>query len=97
MANPGLKTGAAAPILNVDPAAREARVAAGSAQIMDPDGAVEITRLLYDYFVPDDADSVYLGRVRFLQFQRGTQIMDAFLLRSDLLQRKAESKTRIGR
>ena len=63
---------------------------------MDPDGATEIMQLLNDYSAPYVADSVYQEVVRSLQFKRTTQTLDDFLVRSDLLRRKAGPAMQMG-
>ena len=55
MANLGLIERELALNLSMDPLAREVCMAAGSNQIMGPDGLMEIMQLSNGYFAPDAA------------------------------------------
>ena len=68
MAIVGAGKGESAIILDMDPASREACMAAGCDQITLPAGAPKITQLSSDYCAPDDVDSAYRDVARFSHF-----------------------------
>ena len=88
----GAKKRASALTSDVGPVAREECMAAGSDQITDTGGSMKITRVLDGYYAPHEAASVYKGAARFLLFKRTIQTTGEYLVRLDLLRRKAESK-----
>ena len=79
-----------------DPAAREDCVAVGDDQITGPDGATKTLRVPQDYFAADAVDPTCPKGIRFSQLKRTTQTMNEFLVRFDLLRRKAEARDQMG-
>ena len=95
-ANFGPMRKASALTLNVGPVARQVCMVAGSDQITHPDGTMEITRASTNSSAPGAAGTVYQEVGRFLQFTPAAQAMGEYWVRSDLLQRKVESKMQMG-
>ena len=81
--------------LEVDPVAREVRMAAGSGHIMDPGRAAEIAQFTNAYFAADDPGSGYRGVARFLRFARTSRTTAEYFAPIDLLRRKAGSNMQI--
>ena len=63
---------------------------------MGPDGVMKDMQFLNDYFAPGATDSVYQGVARPLRPGRAIQTTGEYLVRLDLLRRKAESKMAMG-
>ena len=79
----------------MDPVARKS-MAAGSGHIVDTEGATKILRVPNDYFAPGAVDTINRVIARLLQFKRTAQTLDEYLVRHDLLRRKAESRMHMG-
>ena len=55
-------------VLHMDPVVRDARMAVGNEQLLDPDSVPKILQVLRDYFAPGALDSIYQEVVRFSHF-----------------------------
>ena len=87
---------ASALMLTMNPVAREGCMAAGIDQILGPDCVRKIMKSLDGNFVPGDWESVYQKVVRSLQVQHASQTIDDYMVRLDVLHRKAESIMQMG-
>ena len=68
----------------------------GNQQRLYPDGVAKIRKVLRDYFAPNAAGSFYREVGRVLRLKRTAQTMGDYLVRFDLLRRKAELGTQMG-
>ena len=83
---------ASAPVLRMEPTARDVCMTFGSDHLMEPDAAATVVQMLHDYFAPDALDVVYQDVVSSLHFEGPAQSMGEYLVKFDLLRRKAESR-----
>ena len=88
---------ASALMLEMDVVARKVCVATWGDQISGQDGAIEIMKSSHDSFALDTAGSVYQEVARFSQFELANRTTDAYLARSDLTHREAESRMQLRR
>ena len=87
---------AAALISQMEIVARQVCLAAGSDVVMGGGGAERISAILRDYLGSDAADSAYQEVVRCLHSKRTDRGTDAYMVYSDLLRRRTESRMRVS-
>ena len=79
-------------ILRMDLNARDARMALGSGRIMVPGAVANVLQMFRYYLAPDAPDFAYQDAAHFLRFRRTAQLRGDYLVKFDLLRRKAEAR-----